>query len=76
MLKALRANLASCTLLAGVVAPGVLGLDSGAPAVRASLRKLMQDRNALDRRIHVAHAAPAMQRRAMQAKSTMPSAWG
>ena len=30
MLGALRAHLASCTVLAGVVAPGVLGRDTGA----------------------------------------------
>lgn len=32
MLRALRAHLASCTVLAGVVAKGVLGRDTGGPA--------------------------------------------
>lgn len=30
LLRALRANLAKCAALAGVVAPGVLGRDTGA----------------------------------------------
>lgn len=34
MLRALRGHLASCTLLAGVIAPGVLGRDSGTGTVR------------------------------------------
>ena len=40
MLLALRGQLAKCTLLAGVVAPGVVGHDTG--AVRACLRQVMR----------------------------------
>lgn len=38
MLRALRAHLAACTLLAGVVAPGVLGRDTGACPCRTCVR--------------------------------------
>ena len=37
MLRALRCHLASCTALAGVVAPGVFGRDSGAHARHACM---------------------------------------
>lgn len=40
MLCALRAHLASCTLLAGVVAPGVLGRDTGTLAAADGLPRL------------------------------------